>query len=403
MPKRSERQEKLAKLQKIMKILFAIEGMDTPEFDAVMDEYAFTYSSRFLYDRVVIPKSDGLRAIFLRYNDDCYFRQWCRVDKQTFWSIEAKIKDHPVFGNNSPYSQHPVWVQLLVALFRFGGYGNHAGRVACARLHGISVGTVTNFTKRVMVALISLKDRWIHWPNADERQQISLRFERDYGLPGAVGIVDGTYCNFDQRPAVDGEVFFNRTCRYSYNVQLVCDDQKLIRYYVVGWPGSVYDQTVWASGKVFSNPNQFFSPNQFLLADAGYTLTKRQCTPYKQPEASLPYNMLFNELFSSARVIIEHTNGLLKSRWKSLTNMRVQIREKADLKYACQWVLCCLILHNMTIVIGDKWRVRHPAVVEENIDDEEEEEIELYDTSDGEDIRDRVHFNVMQWHQRVHN
>ena len=73
----------------------------------------------------------------------------------------------------------------------------------------------------------------ISWPNAEERLLISHRFERDHGIPGAVGIVDGTPVFFSQRPGVDGEVFWSRKCRYGINLQLVCDDKKKIRFYVV--------------------------------------------------------------------------------------------------------------------------------------------------------------------------
>jgi hypothetical protein len=58
------------------------------------------------------------------------------------------------------------------------------------------------------------KDDEIRWPSATERIEISRRFGRDHGLPGAVGVVDGTYVSMSQKPAVNGEVYFNRksTC-----------------------------------------------------------------------------------------------------------------------------------------------------------------------------------------------
>ena len=45
------------------------------------------------------------------------------------------------------------------------------------------------------------------WPDAAERRSISRRYASTHGLPGAVGVVDGTPVVFYQRPAVDGEVF----------------------------------------------------------------------------------------------------------------------------------------------------------------------------------------------------
>ena len=84
----------------------------------------------------------------------------------------------------------------------------------------------------------------MHVTTTDQRREISQRFANKHGLPGAVGIVDGTPVTFANRPGIDGEVWFSRKQRYSMNLQLVCDDRGKILYYIVGWPGSVCDNTV---------------------------------------------------------------------------------------------------------------------------------------------------------------
>jgi hypothetical protein len=43
--------------------------------------------------------------------------------------------------------------------------------------------------------------------------------------------------------------------------------------------------------------------------------------------AIIPHNQLFNTLFSSARVHIEHLNGLLKGRFCSLKGLRTQVKK----------------------------------------------------------------------------
>ena len=72
-----------------------------------------------------------------------------------------------------------------------------------------------------------------------ERREISYRFNINHGLKGAVAIVDGTQIILSQRPHIDGETYWTRKGRYSINLQIICDDKKMIRSYVVGWPGSV--------------------------------------------------------------------------------------------------------------------------------------------------------------------
>jgi len=43
------------------------------------------------------------------------------------------------------------------------------------------------------------------------KRELTLKLiEKYHGLPGAVGIVDGTPVNFEQRPAIDGAAYFSR-------------------------------------------------------------------------------------------------------------------------------------------------------------------------------------------------
>jgi hypothetical protein len=229
-----------------------------------------------------------------------------------------------------------------------------------------------------------------------ERAEISRRFAQEFGLPGAVGVVDGTYVYLSQRPAVDGEVFWCRKHRYALNVQLVCDDQRRITYYQLGWPGSVYDSTVFSESFLYRNAREFFSLGEFLLADSGYGATCFICTPYRQPAASLDYNKVFNELFSRARVVIEHVNGILKGRFSSLRGIRIQIKEKQQdrFKKINEWILVCLILHNMLIDFGDTCDF-----------EEEDEDIEgdnfvpnIAENVSANNLRLRVQQTVLTWY-----
>ena len=94
---------------------------------------------------------------------------------------------------------------------------------------------------------MKFRAQYVNWPDADERTKISIRMASNHGLPGCVTIVDGIPAVFCQRPAVDGEVFWTRKSHYAYNLQRYCDDQHLIRYYQVGWAGTVYDSNFFRS------------------------------------------------------------------------------------------------------------------------------------------------------------
>ena len=133
-----------------------------------------------------------------------------RMDQILFLKLLQKIEDNGVFHNESVAPQELVWVQLAVALNRLGCYGNGTSIGRVARFSGISNGSVWNYTRRVITAILSLTDDYIYWPDAEKRIRIRERFYTKHGLRNCVGIVDGTPVIFAQRPAVDGETFFDR-------------------------------------------------------------------------------------------------------------------------------------------------------------------------------------------------
>jgi len=188
-------------------------------------------------------------------------------------------------------------------------------------------------------------------------------------MPNCVGIVDGTPINFEWRPNIDGEVYWSRKSRYCINLQLVCDDRRNIRFVQAGWPGSVFDSTVFDNSDICKNPSLFFSAGEFIIADAGYALKPFICTPYKHPLADIPHNRLFNELFSSARCVIEHVNGMLKGRFNSLKGVRILVCKLSDFKRMNEWITVCCVLHNILNYQKDCWDEEYTE--ENNTTDEE--------------------------------
>ena len=98
---------------------------------------------------------------------------------------------------------------------KLGCEGNGASIGRIARSAGISRGAVTLYTQRVVRAVLDLKREFLRWPDAQERARTTARFQREYHLPNAIGVIDGTHIHFSQKPAVDGEVYWTRKSRYS--------------------------------------------------------------------------------------------------------------------------------------------------------------------------------------------
>jgi hypothetical protein len=398
MPKLSERAKLLKQLNFLiqMEILDMDDSEDDEESFSTLDDLVSLQiqlkSIRCLQTSAPIPKDKSLREIFWRYPDR-EFRQIVRMNKRSFARLVEVVQTHPVFCNSARNYQEEPAFQLLVVLSRLGCYGNGASLGRNARMAGVSSGTVCKYTDRVFTAILCLHDQFIRWPDQNERLEISRRFAVEYGLPGAVGIVDGTHICFEQKPHIDGEVYFSRKSRYSINLQLICDDKKRITFYQTGWPGSVGDSTIFDESHLCKQPELYFSNDEFLLADAGYGAKAFICTPYKHPMAIIPHNQLFNTLFSSARVHIEHLNGLLKGRFCSLKGLRTQVKKVKDYDKINKWIVVCLILYNMMIDFRDEEFPIEPPV----IDDDEDERTNI-DAANGNQLRIIVQHRLLTWY-----
>jgi hypothetical protein len=139
-------------------------------------------------------------------------------------------------------------------------------------------------------------------------------------------------------------------------MQVICDVDKRIIGYHIGYPGSCADSTVFKKMALFKTPESFLSPGEYLLADSAYAVS-RTCIPaYKAPAANLQDNTDFNYCLAKSRVRVEHCIGILKSRWSSLREMRQQLRSKKEMNILTSWVAACCILHNMLAKLGDAGR-----------------------------------------------
>ena len=140
------------------------------------------------------------------------YRRRVRVDPDIFDSIANKIRDHRVFHNNSNTPQAPVEIQLAIFLFQAGYYGNAASPEAIGLWAGVSPGTVSNCTNRVMMALLSLHNEYVHLPTAEEKESAKA-WVAEQVCPkwsDRCLMVDGTKFSLFQRPGLHGNIWFDK-------------------------------------------------------------------------------------------------------------------------------------------------------------------------------------------------
>eukprot|EP00842_Homolaphlyctis_polyrhiza_P002925 jgi/Hompol1/3633/HPOL_006657-RA len=273
------------------------------------------------------------------------------MTKEQFIEVHSMISQHPVFISKGPKPQTPSELQLLVVLNRLGFHGNGVSQAKLSRFHATSVGSVNNFTRRVITAILSLRSVYLSWPNAQRRLEISHVFERDYGFPDCCGALDGTLFPFDLKPQECGEDFYTRKGTYATNAQVICDHECRITYFYTGWAGSAHDQRVLSNSRFGLNTESYFSGNQYILADSAYTPTTRIVPAFKKlPRKNLPANQTrFNTKLATARVKAERCIGMLKGRFQILKSMRQLLDGKTTMREITNMQTACVILHNILI------------------------------------------------------
>ena len=174
------------------------------------------------------------------------FKQCFGMFRESFWKLHSRIKNHSVFSTKKGTKQIPSQFQLLVYLnwLRTEGDGesSHKGR----RGWKCSVGNLGNCRKRCAAAIVGcLFESSVFWPDEVERQQIAAAIEEINGFPDCIGIVDGTLFPLWSKPQrEDFADYFGRKMGYSLTCLVVNDHKRRVRYFHLGWPGSVHDERV---------------------------------------------------------------------------------------------------------------------------------------------------------------
>ena len=145
----------------------------------------------------------------------------------------------------------------------------------------------------------------------------------------------------------------------------------------------------------------FFTEEEYLLADSGYTTTPTVIASFKKPAALKKENELFNHFLSKMRMKVEHCNGMIKGRFQCLRGLRNMVRHKKDHRRVVYWIRACAVLHNFLIDDGYdmEWNetIAHfespkSLVLTENTPSD--------DNQAGTKKREAVKRSVLQWHEK---
>lgn len=143
------------------------------------------------------------------------FKQICRTTHDSFKQLFNLVKDDPAFHNSSLNHQWDPSIQLATGLCRLGSNGNGAAVRKISTLFGFGYGTTVLYTARTIKVIIKLKKKFLTWPTITERSESSLVMQQE-GFPGCIGFVNGTTIPLSQKPALDGNVYWDQKKRYLF-------------------------------------------------------------------------------------------------------------------------------------------------------------------------------------------
>jgi hypothetical protein len=239
------------------------------------------------------------------------------------------------------------------------------------------------FKDRVVLAIRSMREQYIAWPNADERKSIAKRFQDKYRFPKCIGIIDGTLTPLAFPPSTeDAADYHGRKTGHGLSSLILCDDKRMIRYYVTGWPASAHDNRIFRNCTLYQDPGAFFSPGQYILGDSAFQNMPFMVSAYKKPYQSRlsRRNERFNKRLSKARVHSEHCIGMLKGRFPFLRQIRMRINEatkKENMRKILKMIDVTIILHNFLLLEQDD--VLEAWMNEGDVEDDEDETADMDD------------------------
>ncbi|KIJ61906.1 hypothetical protein HYDPIDRAFT_95658 [Hydnomerulius pinastri MD-312] len=247
------------------------------------------YSRRYLAERQPINKSGKNLLLLLtdwKFSRPEIFCAHVRMTPECFDLLLAALQTDPVFHNNSNLPQMPVDMQLAIALYRFGHYGNAISTTMVGLWAGIGFGTVRLITNRVLTALCRQEFRRaaIYWPTGVEREEAKQWVEENSCPAWRDGwvMVDGTLIPLYARPGYFGNTWYDHKSNYSLNLQVMSTPDLQIIDYSVGLPGSQHDSTAFAETRVSQEHDVLLAEDEWIFADSAYPLHAWCQAPYKK-------------------------------------------------------------------------------------------------------------------------
>lgn len=130
-------------------------------------------------------------------------------------------------------------------------------------------------------------------------------------------------------------------------MQAVCDSKYVIRDVFIGYPGSVHDARVFRNSSLCGTLQQKCG-DHYILADSAYPCLRNLLTPYQDNGHLNDIEKNYNFTLSKCRIVIEHTFGILKQKFRQLYHLKLR-----NIDTICHFIRATCVLHNLSVSSND--------------------------------------------------
>ncbi|KAK5648124.1 hypothetical protein RI129_003016 [Pyrocoelia pectoralis] len=298
------------------------------------------------------------------YSDEQFTKHF-RLSRKIVDLLKAEFETSEYFPKKDTGFTRVTSEKCILAFLWFIGNEGATYRDVADRFN-LSMSTLHGIIEKVTYFLSNRSKQFIVWPSIQERVEIESEFA-NMGFPGAIGVIDGTHIKID-RPAEDSESYLNKKKYHSIHMQIICDDKRKIRDVFVGYPGSVYDARVFRKSPISQSLPELCQ-NFYILGDSAYPCLVNLLTPYKDTGNVTNEQKNFNLKLSRCRILIEHTIGLLKQRFRQLFHIKCR-----SIELTCHIIRACCVLHNLCIENDVAPNAHHEEMEAQDVDLQENNE-----------------------------
>uniref|UniRef100_A0A1Y1MMY7 DDE Tnp4 domain-containing protein n=1 Tax=Photinus pyralis TaxID=7054 RepID=A0A1Y1MMY7_PHOPY len=277
-------------------------------------------------------------------NDD-EFQDVFRMNKKTVVDLQAEI-DH---SENLFIDR--VDKLLLACIWVLGNTRSFKEAETFFCIENIESKMQEYFTK-----ILNLGSTYIVWPLENELAEVQKGFMTHYKFPKLVGVIGSLHIEINPESISGKAEYFNNIMhKHTIVLQVVCDNNLLVRDICVGSPGGKSIKQILEGSPLHSlitDPDGAIVKNDYLLlGGTEHPKLKNLLTPYEFSKAQKinERHLEFNILQNSVMCVVEKTFKCLETRFPRLTSV-----DRLNPSIASLLVSCICILHNFTRVRNDR-------------------------------------------------